>query len=106
MIEYNCHKISSHRLYHSEAPTIVKRRTKSQVIFGLVVQIKLRELAWWRIEIYNFFTSIWLLKITQIDFKPIGVGRDFLLPFLFRKKGESIKQLSQDYSLSTMIKPK
>jgi len=36
-----------------------------------------------------------LLKITPIDFKPIGVGRDFLLPFLSRKKGESNKTIEQ-----------
>jgi|GEM_PF-6824566 len=32
-----------------------------------------------------------MLKITPIHFKPIGVGRDFLLPFLSRKKGETNK---------------
>jgi hypothetical protein len=31
-----------------------------------------------------------------MHFKPIGVGRDFLLPFLSRKKGESNKKLSND----------
>jgi hypothetical protein len=39
-----------------------------------------------------------IVKITQIDFQPIGVGRDFLLPFLSRKKGESNSKLSNDPS--------
>ena len=51
-----------------------------------------------------FFVFKFKVKITRIDFKPIGVGRDFLLPFLSRKKGEQTNNYRTTLLAPTTLK--